>query len=110
MFENRKSVNCKVIMPAKAFKINSEEDYDGFDVMCKRGRNCDCEYQNSGYCSCNGICGDQEKIGYVKPNSACRMYPPVGSYVIYNIKGEIITVTEEQAKSSVVFEDSGETL
>ena len=56
MFENRKSVNCKVIMPAKAFRINSEEDYDGFDVMCKRGRNCDCEYQNSGYCSCNGIC------------------------------------------------------
>ena len=104
MFENRKSIDCKVIMPAKAFRINDESDYDGFDVMCKNGRDCNCEHNNIGYCSFSGVCANQEKVGYVKPNSACRMYPKIGSYVIHNAKGEIITVTEEQAKISVIFE------
>lgn len=110
MFENRKGVKCKVIMPAKAFRINSEEDYDGFDVRCGFGEKCDCEFQDNGYCINKGHCADQKKIGYVNPNMACRIYPDVGDYVIYNIKGEIIIATEDDVKGSVIFEEDGETL
>ena len=104
MFEHKKSINCKVIMPAKAFKIENEKDFDGFDIVCSRNEKCDCEYRDDRYCTNKGICGDQQKIGYVKPNSACRMYPKVGEYVVFNIKGEIIVVTEEQAKRNIIFE------
>lgn len=105
MFENKKSVDCEVIMPAKAFKIESESDFDGFDILCLCGENCDCEYRNGGHCENKGTCNEQQKVGYVKPCSACRMYPKIGEYVVFNIKGEIIIVSEEQAKSNIVFKN-----
>jgi hypothetical protein len=105
MFENKNTINCKIIMPAKAFRINSEKDFEGFDLLCSNEEHV-CEHRNSGgYCTTQNLCKHKQRKGYIKPCSACKIYPEIGYYVLFSAKGEIIFATEEQVKSNVIFDN-----
>ena len=105
MFENKNTIDCKIIMPAKAFRINSENDFEGFDLLCNN-KEYKCEHCNSGgYCTNENHCEHKQRKGYIKPCSACKIYPEIGYYVLFSSKGEIIFATEEQVKSNVIFDN-----
>ena len=106
MFENKKCAQCKLVIPAKVFHVESEADYDGFDIVCGESIASDCEYRNCGQCMSKGVCSSQKKVGYVKPNSACKVFPDVGDYVVFNDEGRIIFCTSDEIGHSIIIEDN----
>lgn len=114
MFENKNLINCTMMTHVRAFKVESQKDYDGFESLCafeiqhnryipkayeekeyENKRN-SCEHEDDSYCMLKRKkCEHKRKIGYIKTGTYERVYPLIGQYVIITDKKAFVVSEEE---------------
>ena len=114
--------NMKMLTSVQVLKIQSTEDYDGFETYCGfeiqnniflpdayaeekyEGRMCACEHEDDSYCMLQKAkCEHQRKIGYIQVGEYERLYPQVGEYVIIDGKRKFV-VSETEFKNRFMAE------
>lgn len=123
MFENKKLIKYKMLTPVNVFKIETENDYDGFENYCAYGiqyniflpsslkekeydgKRTNCEHEDDSYCMLKRKkCEHKRKIGYINLGAGKRLYPQIGQYVVTD-GSKAFVVSEDSLNRNFILEE-----